>query len=452
MRRATKCCAVADRLRSLVRGSDTLVRYGGEEFVVLLPQTRADEALVLAERMRTGVAELSVSVGDDKTVQVTVSLGVASYPQDAADGPTLLQRGDAAMYVAKRSGRNRSVGCGASAQASSADARVLLVGDRNASLGTLDGYLTAEGYHPCYVASGVEAIEFCRNESPDLIVMDATVSGHANFDICNRLKQDSRTQRLPILMITTADAREEKLCAIEAGTDEFIAMPIDPVELATRVRALVRGKRDMDVLEDAETVVFSLARAVEDRDPMLANHMERVANYAVQVGQALGCSERELKALWRAGRAHDIGKIAIPDEILLKPGQLTDEEFSVIREHPDKGYRLLVPLRTFGDALPAVRFHHERLDGSGYPLGLRGDEVPRLAQILAVVDVYDALTANRHYRAALSQEQALNLLREEASRGLHDPAIVDAFIGILGAPTAAGGEDARTVNSARAHV
>ncbi|MEX2114721.1 MAG: response regulator [Pirellulales bacterium] len=426
--------AIARTLSGLTRGTDTLVRYGGEEFVALLPQTDASAALLVAERMREAIAELSITVPDGATLQVTMSLGVASYPHDAADGQTLVQRGDAAMYQAKQSGRNRVVSSSANAHAALSGACVLLVGDQDKNLLLLHGCLTAEGYRLLHAHDGGEALELCLKDLPDLIVMDAMLPRLTGFDVCRRLKQDSRTQAIPVLMITTPASRDDKLRAIEAGADEFISKPIDRIELVTRVRTLVRNKRDMDVLEDAETVVFALARAVEDRDPLLANHMERVADYAVNIGQILGLGDRDLKALRRAGRVHDIGKIAISDAILFKTGPLTDEERALIREHSEKGYRLLVPLKTFGDALPAVRFHHERLDGSGYPLGLRGDEVPLLAQILAVADIYDALTAQRHYRNALSPEQTLAVLREQTERGLHDRAIVDALVGSLGNP------------------
>ena len=268
--------------------------------------------------------------------------------------------------------------------------------------------------------------------------MDATMPRLTGFDACRQLKQDPKTHWLPVVLVTAAGARDDKLRGIEAGADEFIAKPVDRIELVTRVRSLVRHKRDMDVLEDAETVVFALAQAVEDRDPLLGNHMERVAEYVTRFGQALQLTERELKALQRAGRVHDIGKIAIPDAILFKSGPLTTEEFTIVKEHPDKGFRLLKAMRTFDDALPAVRFHHERLDGSGYPLGLRGDEVPRLAQILAIADVYDALTARRHYREALAPDKAVEVLREEARRGLHDSELVEIFVAVVAsAPLAA---------------
>jgi putative two-component system response regulator len=420
--------AVADALRGLMRQSDTLVRYGGEEFVALLPNTNGDDATVLAERMRTTVAALQLPIEGASTVRVTISLGVASFPDDARDGKSLVQLGDAAMYLAKRSGRNRTIACGSRPNPSFADVRVLVVNDEPRRLETLESHLRTEGCQLLHASNVVEAVEIGSQQQPDVIIVCTASPSQSGFDICRRLKQSSRTQRLPVLMVTAPASRDDRPRGLEAGADEFISEPIDKTELTTRVRALIDHKRDMDLSQDAEAVVFALASAVEDRDPLSAEHMQRVADYAIELGRALGLPPRELKALWRAGRVHDIGKIAIPDAILFKPGGLTPEELSIVREHSEKGYRLLLPLRTFGDALPAVRYHHERLDGSGYPSGLRGHNVPRLAQILAIADVFDALTARRHYRDALPENEAVAVLRQEASDGKHDPWLVETFV------------------------
>jgi diguanylate cyclase (GGDEF)-like protein len=423
--------AVAQALRGLMRQSDTLVRYGGEEFVALLPHTDGDEALVLAERMRTTVAALRVAVDGAPPIEVTMSLGVASFPADATNGEALVQRGDAAMYLAKQSGRNRTVVCGANPSAQSSGACILVADDDEANIRRLEACLLPEGYRLLRARDGVQAVEISRREALDLVIMDAVMPGLTGFDACRRIKQDPQTQELPVVLVTTSGARDDKLRGMEAGADEFITKPIDKIELVIRVRALVRRRRDSDVLDDAEKVMFAMAQAVEDRDPLSGNHMERVAEYAVALGRAVGLDERDLAALWRAARLHDIGKIAIPDAILFKPGPLTPDELAIVRDHPDKGYRLLSPLRAFGDALAAVRFHHERLDGSGYPLGLRGDDVPRLAQILAIADIYDALSARRHYRDAVPKGRAIELLRDEARRGLHDPGLVETFVAQL---------------------
>jgi putative two-component system response regulator len=153
-----------------------------------------------------------------------------------------------------------------------------------------------------------------------------------------------------------------------------------------------------------------------------------VSHYAVELGRAIGLPDAQVEGLRRAGVVHDIGKVVIPDAILLKPGKLTPEERKLMERHVEVGHELLRPLRTFAESLPAVRFHHERLDGSGYPLGLCGDQVPIVAQIMGIVDVYDALTTDRVYRPALSQSEAFRILRDEVTRGLHDTQLVETFL------------------------
>jgi putative two-component system response regulator len=229
------------------------------------------------------------------------------------------------------------------------------------------------------------------------------------------------------MLITSLNGSQDRLRGIEAGADEFLNKPVNREELLARVRSLIRSKRTTDLLEDAEIVIFTLAKAIESRDPSTGGHVERVSHYAVQLGKALNLPETQLEGLRRAGVVHDIGKIIIPDHILLKPGKLTADERRIMERHVEVGYELLQPLRTFAESLPGVRFHHERLDGSGYPLGLRGEQVPLVAQVMAIVDVYDALTTDRVYRPALSKAEAMQTLRYEAKRGLHNMELVETF-------------------------
>jgi putative two-component system response regulator len=291
--------------------------------------------------------------------------------------------------------------------------------------------LKPENYALIKACDGLEAIEIARRQQPDLIVMDGMMPRLTGFEACRRLKQEDITSLIPIIIVTALNGRDDKLRGIEAGADDFLTKPLDKVQLVMRSRALLRSKRRTDTLEDAETVIFALARAVENRDPSTGGHTERVSQYAMMLGRALGLSAQQLDGLRKAGVVHDIGKIAIPDAILLKPGKLTSEERKVMETHAEVGYELLQPMRTFGDSLSAVRFHHERLNGSGYPLGLRGGQVPITAQIVAVVDVYDALTNDRVYRKAMSRTEALTILRDEANRGLHDLAVVETFAASL---------------------
>ncbi|MBI3462610.1 MAG: response regulator [Planctomycetes bacterium] len=426
--------AVAQTLRESIQASDTVARFGGDEFVLLLPDTDAADAGKMAERARAAVESLAIPIpgaGDRDHLRVTMTLGVASYPADAADAECLLQRADEALYAAKQAGRNRVSLFNEGLKRTRDHSRVLLVDDDEGTLRLLQGYLSSEGYQTSPASDGMAALEAARRIRPDLILLDGVLPGLHGFDVCRRLKKESRTCLIPVILVSVLRSHEDKLRGTEAGADDFLTKPVDKEQLLARMRALLRSKRTTDLLEDAETVIFTLARAVESRDPSTGGHVERVSHYAVELGKAIGLPGAQVEGLRRAGVVHDIGKVIVPDNILLKPGKLTPEERKVIEQHVEVGYELLQPLRTFADSLPAVRFHHERLDGSGYPLGLKGDQVPVVAQIMAIVDVYDALTTDRVYRAALSQADACRILREEAARGLHEPHLLETFIRLM---------------------
>jgi putative two-component system response regulator len=217
-----------------------------------------------------------------------------------------------------------------------------------------------------------------------------------------------------------------------AGTDGFFGTLVDPNELWARIGVLVRLKRHTDALDPAESVARSLVRTIEARDGYTEAHCTRLAEYGTALGRTLGLPDGDLRVLWQGGIIHDLGKVAIPDAILLKPGPLTEDEFSAIKQHTVVGDTLCEHLCLPRSVRPVVRHHHEHWDGSGYPDGLRGDAIPLPAQIIGLVDVYDALTTNRPYRTALRPERAAAILREEACRGWRQRELVEAFLGSIG--------------------
>jgi len=200
------------------------------------------------------------------------------------------------------------------------------------------------------------------------------------------------------------------------------------------VRSLLRLKRYTDELDSAEAVIFSLALTIEARDPATDGHCQRLADYAPRVGRALGLDEDDLWALSRGGYLHDIGKIAVPDAVLLKRGPLTPAEFDQMKAHTIIGDRLCGELRSLRRVRPIVRHHHERCDGSGYPDGLRGDDIPLLAQIMGLVDVYDALTTARPYKPAFTKEEALAEIDNEVGRGWRRRDLADVLVGVVQSP------------------
>ena len=230
-------------------------------------------------------------------------------------------------------------------------------------------------------------------------------------------------------MITALSDKQDRLEGIKVGADDFLSRPVDRTELLARVGSLLKLKQRTDELERAESVLFSLARSIEGKDPYTHGHCERLAEYSARLGEHLQLPEEQLIALRRAGVVHDVGKIAVPDAILLKPGRLTPDEWTIIRDHSVVGERICAPLKSFRFVLPIIRHHHEKLDGSGYPDGLRGDAIPITARILQIVDVYDALTTERPYKLAFSITDALQTMKEEVAKGWWDPHIFEQFEG-----------------------
>jgi putative two-component system response regulator len=242
------------------------------------------------------------------------------------------------------------------------------------------------------------------------------------------VKSDTRTRLIPFVLMTGAAETDDRIRAIEAGADDFLMKPIDQPELEARVKSLMQLKRFTDELDSVESVLRSLALMIEARDRYTEGHCERLARYAMELGEYLGLSDDDLAALGRGGYFHDVGKIGISDAILQKTGPLTSQERAAMQEHAVIGDRLCADLRSLQQVRPIVRHHHERLDGSGYPDGLRGNAIPLLAQIIGIVDVYDALTTTRSYRTALPPETAFAELRKEVALGWRRADLVEAFI------------------------
>jgi putative two-component system response regulator len=309
-------------------------------------------------------------------------------------------------------------------------ARVLVVDDIEANRSLVAALLTRDGYRIETVADGAAALDSVRRDPPDVVLLDVMMPALNGFDVCRTLKQDPRTRLVPVVLVTALHDTGDRIQGIDAGADDFISKPFNAHELRARVRSLIRIKRYTDDLDSAESVILSLALTIEARDACTQGHCQRLAGYASGLGRRLGLSDDEIAVLGRGGFLHDLGKVGIPDAILLKPGRLTRDEYAVMQQHTLIGDRLCGELRSLRRVRPIVRHHHERLDGSGYPDGLRGDAIPLLAQITAVADVFDALTTARPYKAPLSSEAACDELLAEAARGWHRRDLIEAFVAI----------------------
>lgn len=308
----------------------------------------------------------------------------------------------------------------------------VLVADDTESVRSLFAeLLAADGYRVLTAADGAAALDAVQRHRPDLLLLDVRMPGLNGLEVCRRVKAAAETRLTPVILVTGAADSADRLEGIEAGADDFLMKPVNPVELRARVRVLSRVKNLVDELDSAEAAFMALALTIEARDPTTNGHCERLARYAVRLGRALGLEGDDLSALHRGGYLHDVGKVGVPDAVLLKPGRLTPAENDLMRRHPDIGDSLCAPLQSLRHVRPIIRHHHERLDGSGYPCGLRGDGVPVLAQIVAIVDVYDALTTVRPYRGALPHGEAVHELLAGVRTGKYNARFVEAFLDVL---------------------
>jgi len=308
---------------------------------------------------------------------------------------------------------------------------ILIIDDNEINRRLIRAMLKTTPYRLVECQRAEQALDILLSDKIDLVILDLMLPELGGPEFCRRLKSDRTTRFIPVLMMTSVQGFENEVVGISSGADEFLTKPLHPAVLRARIRSMLRNKALIDSLEEAESILFALAQAVEQRDEHTGRHCQRLATYSVALGEALGLTRNELRALYRGGFLHDIGKIAIPDAILFKRGALTEDEWVVMRRHTVKGEEICRPMKTLAPVLPIIRSHHERWDGSGYPDGLMGEDVPLLARVLQVADIYDALTTVRSYKAALSHEEAAATMIREVERGWRDPELVSLFLDIV---------------------
>ena len=315
------------------------------------------------------------------------------------------------------------------AAADTAQRMRILIADGNATIRKLLRHgLSSADYEIIEATDGKQAMELAmQRPEPNAILIDAQIAGMSGLDVCRALKNDMQYRTIPVIVMTTAGTNEEINEAVDAGADEFLSKPINRAELNVRLRSITRMHRGNAEMIGAESVALSLARAVASKDGYSSGHVEQVANFAVDFGKTLGMDSAELKMLRYGAILHNVGKIAIPDSILEKTGPLTPRERALFHQHPRVGCDICAPLAPLRPVLPIIRHHKEHFDGTGYPDGLRGDKIPLKAQVVGIVDVFSALTSDRPFRRAKSQSEAIEILRDRARQGMHDPALVERF-------------------------
>lgn len=306
--------------------------------------------------------------------------------------------------------------------------KVIVVDDYAPNANGMRDLLTVAGYSVRVAYNGDDALRLVSEDPPDLVLVDVVMPGMSGVELCRELKARGGTRLTPVILVTGSNDRSHRMEGLEAGADDFLAKPVDVQELRTRVRSLLRVKQLTDELESTEAIITMLGHIVEARDPYTEGHCQRLAEYAAALGIALRLDSADLDTLNRGAVLHDIGKIALPDSVLLKPGRLDVEEIALMREHPVVGDNLCRTVRSLERVRPIVRSHHERQDGRGYPDRLSGDEIPLLVQIVAVVDVFDALTTTRPYRKEMTAKAAYEIMLADAASGWCPVKLVKTFV------------------------
>ena len=305
---------------------------------------------------------------------------------------------------------------------------IMVIVDQDASRQTLLTLLENDGYRVICARRPAEGLEILHRVPIDLVVLEMLPPDSDSMEFCRHLRAERRTELMPVLMLARAATVEHEIAAIGSGADGFLAWPFQTEVFSARLRSMLRHKAIVDRLEESETILQALAQAVEQRDYNAAGHCDRLAALSVAMGTAMGLPDQQLMALHRGGYLHDIGKIGIPDAVLFKAGPLTESEWRIMRTHAARGEEICRPIKSLSAVLPIIRSHHERWDGSGYPDGLSGQNIPLLARVMQFADIYDALMSTRCYKLAMSSADALVVMQEETDRGWHDPELMRLFL------------------------
>ena len=329
--------------------------------------------------------------------------------------------------------------------------QILIVDDQTVNQLTEQAYLEEEGYNCLIASNGQMALDIVQQEDVDLILLDVVMPEMNGYQVATTLKENSATSDIPIIMVTSLDDSESLLKGLSCGVEEYITKPVNRVELQIRVKNLLRLKKAADVLREYNTVmeqevqqrtvmlevsfldtIDKLGKAADFRDDDTGAHVRRIGLYASLLAETMGMDAAYCRTITHASPLHDIGKIGIPDHILFKKGELDADEWAIMRSHPIIGASILEnsdsPYIAMGEEI--ARCHHERWDGSGYPHGLKGDEIPLSARIMTICDIYDALRSNRPYKEAFSHEKAMEVIVEGDGRtmpGHFDPNVLLAF-------------------------
>jgi putative two-component system response regulator len=418
---------IAGLITKNIREVDLAARYSGNSFAVIVTESNCQQTLTVADRIRNDVAKKYNGVS-------TVSIGLASCPDDVTTARNLINKANEALTKAKLQGKNNiHFAENRTNKKTQNRPTILIVDDDPQNLKLLEGMFFQIECELLKASNGIDTLSIINKTAVDLVLLDVMMPDMEGYEVCRQLKASEATRLIPVVLVTALDDREAKIKGIDSGADDFITKPPNKMELIARSKSLIKLKRLNDNLASVEYLLFSLARTVEAKDKYTKGHVERVSTLSTILGRNMGLSESEMEALRFGGILHDIGKITIPEYILNKPGPLTPEEIEVIKSHPVAGYNICLPLKkNLGPALDVIRQHHEKLDGSGYPDGLKNEDISVASRIMAVVDIYDALITDRAYREGLPLERAVEILRKEVAKKKLDEVVVQKLIEFVG--------------------
>jgi putative two-component system response regulator len=417
---------IAGIVKKNIRDVDIAARYSGDVFALILTECKSSHAASVMERIRQDVEMLT---GEHETI----SIGIADYPAASDNKESFIKKTEEALIRAKIKGKNRVNIYKEEKNLFNVQApRILIVDDEPKNIKLLEAFLLPFNYEILKAENGEDALSIVSRTEVDMVLLDVMMPLMDGFEVCRRIKDNENTRMIPVVMVTALDDTDARVKAIELGADDFITKPPNRIELLARVKSLIKVKILNNTLTSLESVLFSLANTVEAKDEYTSGHTLRVSELAVELGKKMELHNNDINAIKIGGIIHDLGKIGVPKAIINKPGRLDPEEFEIMKTHPYIGYKICIPLkRSLGMVLDIIYYHHEKLDGSGYPVGLKGDDIPVGAKVLAVADIYDALTSDRPYRKAMSKEKAMAILSQEAGEGKLDTQIVEYLMELV---------------------